>query len=113
MSIFTWIPDFGASKTKQPRIRVAQFGDGYQQRQAFGINNNPVQWNVSFNMRENSEADDIESFLDARAGVETFDWIPPYESVPKRFICNSWTRTPERATRSSITATFVEVFEPS
>ena len=112
MSTFTWIPDFGSSKAKQPKARVAQFGDGYQMRQGFGINNNAETWSLNFSMLENTEADEIEAFLDARAGVESFDWEPPYATGTRKFVCNDWSRTPERAARSSISATFYEVFEP-
>ena len=31
-------PDFGASKSSAPAVRVTKFGDGYEQRVTFGIN---------------------------------------------------------------------------
>ena len=33
-------PTYGSRKNSQPNIRIAQFGDGYQQRSTFGINQN-------------------------------------------------------------------------
>lgn len=34
-------PTYSANKRSEPRIRTTQFGDGYQQRVTFGLNQNP------------------------------------------------------------------------
>jgi phage-related protein len=41
MATFSYTPDFGATKKSQPAVRTAKFGDGYEQRVQFGINQNP------------------------------------------------------------------------
>lgn len=110
MATFTYVPEFGAVVNKKPTVRSAKFGDGYEQRLAFGINTNPQSWNLSFSMREDTEADLIDAFLTARAGVEAFDWTPPNGSAGK-YICREWSRTLEKYNLSSIQATFEQVFD--
>ena len=70
-------PDFdpapGMTKQSQPQVRIARFGSGYSQRSIFGLNQNPKSYNLTFRVSE-SESDTIEDFLDARGGVENFDY---------------------------------------
>lgn len=112
MSTFTYVADFGSSKTSEPSVRITKFGDGYEARQAFGINNIKKSWDLTFNLRENSEADLIEAFFDSHAAVDSFTWTPIYESTPVQVVCRSWTRSASQASRSSITAKFDLVNEP-
>jgi phage-related protein len=37
-------PDFRASKKSEPAVRSVQFGDGYQQRITFGLNQDPKEF---------------------------------------------------------------------
>ena len=34
-------PTYGVRKTNRPNVRLTQFGDGYQQRVQFGLNQDP------------------------------------------------------------------------
>ena len=34
-------PQYSATKRSQPQQRITQFGDGYQQRTTFGLNQDP------------------------------------------------------------------------
>tara|TARA_R100001224_G_scaffold109727_1_gene87482 strand:+ start:6095 stop:6439 length:345 start_codon:yes stop_codon:yes gene_type:complete len=104
-------PTYNTVKSSQPAVRNVQFGSGYSQRATFGINNNPKQYQLTFNVSE-TDADTIETFLDARAGVEHFDFTPPNESASAKFICQQWSKTILFTNRAEITATFVQVFEP-
>jgi len=112
MAIFDFTPDFGAQKKSQPAVRAAKFGDGYEQRVTFGINQNPKTWELRWSAASNSTADDIEEFLDARGGVESFDWTPLNDTSSYKFICRSWQRDHQYADINTITATFEQVFEP-
>ena len=105
-------PTYGTRKTNQPNIRITQFGDGYQQRVQFGLNQNPKIFNLTFNVSE-TDADTIETFLDARAAnQDSFDFTPPAEASSSKFICKSWTKSIPYNERATINATFEEVFEP-
>jgi phage-related protein len=105
-------PTFGAQKQSAPRIRTAQFGDGYQQRVSFGLNQNPKTWSLAF-MVNDTDADTIENFLDARAAdADAFDWTPPRETTSYKWTCMNWGREFMGDNFNSINATFQEVFEP-
>jgi phage-related protein len=105
-------PTYSANKKSEPRTRTAQFGDGYQQRVTFGLNQNPKEWTLSFNVSD-EDADIIEAFLDARAADSTsFNWTPPDSSTSYKWICPSWTRELFDFQRSRVDVTFRQVFEP-
>lgn len=104
-------PDFGASERAKPNVRIAQFGSGYSQRTTFGLNQDPKTWSLQWTNLEASDANSIEDFLEARGGVEAFDWSPPDETNTYKWICKEWSKTLPYATRFSITATFEQVFE--
>jgi phage-related protein len=79
MSTFTWPVDSNATVSKKPRVNNIKFGDGYEQRTSYGLNTNLQNWDLSFANREETEANEIDDFLTARGGVESFDWTPPGE----------------------------------
>ena len=103
-------PTYGASKTSRPRVLNVQFGDGYSQRVRFGLNTDLKTWNLTWNVSE-TDADTIESFLEARAGVESFEWTPLDTSTSYRWICQEWSKTIPYVNRATITATFIQVAE--
>lgn len=110
MSTFNFCAAFGAVETVQPRVRTIRFGDGYEQRASFGINTQPRTWTLTFNNKLTTEADQIEDFFAARAGVESFDWTPPSGAAGK-WVCRSWSKSVNAPGVFTINATFEEVFE--
>ena len=105
-------PQYSATKRSQPIQRITQFGDGYQQRTSFGLNQDPKVWNLTFNVKD-SDADTIETFLDARANdSDSFTFTPPGESSASEFVCESWSKSIPYNNRATIQATFRQVFEP-
>jgi phage-related protein len=105
-------PTYGAQKASQPKVRQVQFGDGYSQRISFGLNQNPKQWNLTWEVTE-TDADTIETFLDARAADgASFDWTPPDSATSYKWICYQWNKAIPYYNRGTITATFTQVFEP-
>ena len=103
-------PTYGASKSSQPTVNRIQFGSGYEQRVVFGINQNPKIWQLTFEVSE-TDADTIETFLDARAGQENFDWTPPGSGTSYKWVCEEWSKSIPYLNRATITATFRQVFE--
>ena len=104
---------YGISKKSSPNTLVVQFGDGYQQRLTYGLNQNLKIWNPEFQNISETDADTIETFLDARAADNnSFDWTPPGESSSSKFICLSWSKTIPYNNRATIRASFQEVAEP-
>jgi phage-related protein len=74
----------------EPTIVKAQFGDGYAQRRAAGINNQVRKWNLTMKNIDAATADDVLTFLSARDGVEIFNWTPPRTTEAEDVICPSW-----------------------
>jgi len=105
-------PTYGAQKSSAPNFRIARFGDGYEQRTTFGLNQNPKQWDLTWNVSE-TDADTIETFLDARAADGApFEWTPLSESTEYKWVCEQWNKSIPYLNRATITATFRQVFEP-
>ena len=101
-------PTYGAQKTSKPKVRQVQFGDGYVQRLRFGLNQDLKTWNLTFEVSE-TDADTIETFLEARGGAEYFTWSPPDETASYKWICLNWSKTIPYLNRATIQATFQEV----
>jgi phage-related protein len=76
-------PDTKSKRNRSARVLVADFGDGYAQSSADGLNTAIETWDLSF---ENYNIDDVNTltaFLDAQNSVKSFYWTPPDETVPK------------------------------
>lgn len=112
MATFTYTPDYPAQVEYRPRVRVAQFGDGYQQRVADGINTAMDAWSLTFTVRTDTEASAIRDFLAARGGYEAFDWTPPNESTAIRVVCREWSRAFDHTNKNTVTARFERTYEP-
>ena len=106
-----FLPQYSLRKNNAPKTRVVAFGDGFEQRITFGINQNPKTFSLTFDVSE-TDSDTIETFLDAR-GVDgaSFTYTVPGESSMS-FVCLDWRKQIPYLNRSTITATFRQVFEP-
>ena len=103
-------PSFqGTSKSTKPKVIKNDFGDGYSQRTADGLNFKPQDWGVSFEGFKVAEINTIESFLDDHGGYIAFWWTPERGSTSKKFICPEWTRTFIAEHNDNLTAKFEEV----
>tara|TARA_R100000655_G_scaffold107561_1_gene158156 strand:+ start:245 stop:589 length:345 start_codon:yes stop_codon:yes gene_type:complete len=106
-------PSFPVRKISKPNIRTVKFGDGYEQRFLFGLNQNPKVFNLTWKHITETDSDTIETFLDARAvDGASFTYTPPNEASAMQFKCQNWTKLIDKPNRPTIEATFTEVFEP-
>ena len=107
-------PKYGQQKRSKPLTRTVRFADGFEHRILFGLaeHQNPKTFNFTFEVSE-SDADTIETFLDARANDSaSFTFTPPGEASSSQFVCEEWTKSIPYLSRATIQATFREVFEP-
>lgn len=111
MSTFTWAPAFEPQMVVKPAVRIARFGDGYEQRTADGINNLLPSWSLVFNQAE-SVIQEIVDFLDATGGWQSFDWTPPRGAAGKFVADQGWTRSVRAPQVDTLTVTFRQVAEP-
>lgn len=110
--VFDWAESDRTSLDEEPRVKKAKFGDGYEQRQADGINSTAQIWSLSFEEVDDSIADVIIAFWRTHGGVDSFDWTPKWATSPIRVVCPRWGRTIAGVGLSNMTARFEEVFEP-
>ena len=107
-------PRYGQQKRSAPNTRIVRFADGYEHRILFGLaqHQNPKIFDLTFEVSE-TDADTIETFLDARANdSDSFTFTPPGEISASEFVCESWSKSIPYSNRATIQATFREVFEP-
>ena len=108
-------PTYGQRKSSRPKTRTIRFADGYEHRLLFGLaqHQNPKEFSLTFEVSE-TDADTIETFLDARANdSDSFTFTPPGESSSSEFVCERWSKSIPYNNRATIQATFREVFEPA
>ena len=94
----------------RPTVRRVAFGDGYEQRQAFGINTQAEVWALEFRGLTTSVANAIDTFLRARGAVQAFDWTAP-SGLAAKFVCDEWARVVEEPNLENLRATFRQVFD--
>jgi len=111
------IPDRALNRTATPRVQVAKFGDGYEQRLSTGINPLQESYDVGFTNRSRTEADDIIAFFESKKGATNFSFtIPDTNSGGNertiKVVCDNWSLSYINAEASSVSATFRRVYEP-
>ena len=105
-------PTYGVQKRSAPNVRTVRYGDGFESRFTMGLNQDPKTYSLTFQVSE-TDADTIETFLDARAAdFASFDFTPPGEGSSSKFVCETWSKSIPYLNRARIQATFREVFEP-
>jgi len=111
------IPDKNFTKKSKPTVLKIQFGDGYEQRVAEGINSIQEVYSLSFNSRPKAEIDDIIAFFDNKKGTTAFNYTIPdtnaggNERIVK-VVCEDYTQTYAYDDFYSCSATFRRVYEP-
>jgi len=86
--------DFGINNEVNFTVLENQFGDGYIQRAADGINSNRDTWNAAWTNLTNSESALIFGFLRERAGYKPFYYQAPGEDVAKQWTARDVKRQP-------------------
>ena len=105
-------PTYGVQKRSAPNVRTVRYGDGFESRFTMGLNQDPKTYSLTFQVSE-TDADTIETFLDARAAdFASFDFTPPGEGSSSKFVCETWSKSIPYLNRATIQATFRQVFEP-
>jgi len=69
-------PDKGMRGSQKPRILIAKYGDGYEQRTGAGIHTEEEEWDLTWTNRTTNEGNKIIKFLEDQGGVTAFDWYP-------------------------------------
>jgi phage-related protein len=109
-------PDRNTTRNTKPKVLIASFGDGYEQRIADGINNLRQTFAVAFNNRTKDEIDDIVAFFDSKNGVSAFAYTYPDTNnsgeTTVKVVCEDYTLNYTNSDFYGCTATFRRVYEP-
>jgi len=108
--VFSWQPSLGVTGSTKFLTRTAQYGDGYSQVVADGINNKADTWPLTF-VGDDTKIIAIKAFIDSLQGFRSFYWTPPLRPQGL-FRCAGYSEHPEGNGISTLTATFNEVFNP-
>jgi phage-related protein len=106
VSDFNYIPDYESAIETKPRLIKAQFGDGYRQTAADGLNHMQRKWQLQFE-RKLAEVNSIEAFLRTKGGYTSFTWTAP-DTVEYRVVCEEWAIGYVNFNRAVLTAVFEE-----
>jgi phage-related protein len=109
MPTFTWVPAYEPQRTVKAGVITTQFGDGYSQRVSQGLNSVAESWQLTFT-RLKTEVAQIEAFLRARSGVESFEWLTP-DGVTRKFIAPEWRTSVMSLSVNQLQVSFEQVFE--
>lgn len=88
----TVIVDKGSSIKGKPKIRLASFGDGFEQRLPDGVNHISKTFNIRFSPRTKEEIDDIIDFFEYMGGVTSFEVTLPNSNrtETERIVIDDW-----------------------
>ena len=112
MATLPFEPKVAGDSTRKvvPRVLRTEFGDGYSQRAADGLNNNPSEWNLRWEL-DDTDTDTLIAFFITHGGHTTFEWTPPRESTSQKFIIIEWGETPYGESGSIVTARISQEYD--
>lgn len=109
-------PDRGIQRQSNPRVLVARFGDGYEQRIADGINSVDEMFSVTFNNRSAAEVDDITGYFASLKGATSFTYTIPDDNavggeLAIKVVCQNYSQSYHHDGFYSVSATLKRVYE--
>jgi phage-related protein len=105
---FGWKVERSVDPTNKFRVIETQFGDGYKQTSADGINTKDEQYVITVNAYK-VEAQKIMDFFDEHQGWKSFFWTPPLGKL-SLFTCADPKQTEQGAGLYKISGTFVKSY---
>lgn len=104
-------PSYSAAEQTNLRTLEAQFGDGYSQRAADGLNSVQRAWSLTWQARPTADIDTLYDFLIDKLGFEAFYWTAPGD-VQRKWICKEpISRTPISTGHETLECQFEQVFD--
>ena len=116
-------PDRSLKRASNPKVHLATFGDGYEQRLADGINSVKETFSVAFQTRTKADIDDIVGYLDSLQGVTAFNFTIPDSNQTSdagdltagetaiKVVCDDFSITYDYGDFYSASASFRRVYE--
>jgi phage-related protein len=112
-------PDKSLNRSSKPKVHLATFGDGYEQRLADGINSVKETYSLSFKTRAKAEIDDIAGYFDSLKGATAFSFTIPDSNGSEasgtettiKVVCDDFSITYDYGDFYSASAKFRRVYE--
>ena len=106
---FTWrVETNGTSGSGEFQFDTAQFGDGYSQDSATGLNPERQSWPVTVSGYR-ADIDAVLAFI--RANYLCFNWRPPF-GVMGHYKCTKWSVSPDGGDHWALSLTFEQTYRP-
>lgn len=87
------VPSVATQGRQKPRVLVATFGDGYEQRSQDGINAGLKEWSVQWNVITKTQLGTLATFFETQGAWKKFTWTQPapFDTAGAlAFICEEW-----------------------
>lgn len=84
-----WIPAVPYGVDQEWRLRVSQYGDGYQQRILDGINALGLKFNLTFPNLPHAILLDMDAYLTSTKAA-AFPFMDPVSQLTYSVFCNAW-----------------------
>ena len=85
-------PDYAnLVRNTKTRILVNNFGDGYRQRAADGLNPTLKEYDVGW-IGSDTDIKELVDHFEEREGYQDFTWTPPDNSSEYKWTCEEWSR---------------------
>lgn len=102
----------GSSRTRTFNRLLAQYGDGYSQRAANGLNAIVDKWNVVYDNLSSANRTTVQDFVTLHGSWTYFTWTAPGDVAEKRWIIDGdVTETPKAGNLFSITIPIKQVYD--
>ncbi|WCO82123.1 minor tail protein [Pseudomonas phage vB_PpS_SYP] len=105
---FTWPVEREIDPTIEYKTTTVQFGDGYVQEIAEGINNKTEEYSIRVHAY-GAEAKSIKDFFDRHQGYKSFYWTPPLGDLGL-YRCKNAVPRPQGGGLYVFSGTFVKVY---
>lgn len=98
-------------QTTEFKTLDAEFGEGYTQSSAEGMNNIRESWDLNWDNEDAADIATIRTFINSLYGSVPFKWTPPGESDPKLWRVKNYKYKPNEYS-GTLSMTFVQYFGP-
>ena len=105
-------PSPGSTFEREYRAQVAQYGDGYEQRVADGIQTRRLKGTLEWPVLGETERDTLVAWFDAHPSWVSWLWTIPGESTPRLWRVETISENTTGPRRRALTVSIVEVLDP-
>jgi len=92
------------------KTKITQFGNGYSQGAADGINNVRQSWTIGYQQLSEADHDTFVSALNSTDGTGLITWTPPGQATALTFRADSYSVLPSSSGAYDVSLTLKQAF---